>query len=328
MIKKIITLSIMLTAPISALHAQTTSPKIIRFVHTGLDSSPIGQVAKNFKQAVYNEIGENEVVVKIINDYPKANSGRSLDILLNGQVEIMAIPFSAIKNYDPRFQVLNLPFIFSSLKSANSFIDGVYGERLMLSLDPKGLFVFGHMNTGMKHLFTKEKIVSPEKMQELNISTSASFIEQRWVDRLGAYSISEKFNESIFLNDELLDGYSESYANFINIDATNSKGYILETGHMYSGFLILAAKTFWDTLSNELKTVLTDTMTKSIQQGNEIVEELTKLNREKLIASNNFEITKLSIESRQNWVNASSSVWMLWNNEIGDLLIKEAASQR
>ncbi len=130
------------------------------------------------------------------------------------------------------------------------------------------------------------------------------------------------------MNNPEIDGHSATYIDLLDTDISALQGYILETEHIYSGHLIISSNTFWQTLPTELKTSLNDAMKQAIQRSNSAAEQMAQTSKEKLLASKQFEITELSIGGRKKWVQASSSVWMLWSNSIGDQLIQIATSQR
>ncbi len=308
--------------------SSSAEPTIIRFAHNSSAASPVGQVASIFQNIVQQEIGSAKAIIKVVADYQGLNSDALASSVLEGQIEITAVSFDMMKQHSPRLQLFNLPFVFSDINAAKSFTNSTYGERLMLSLNDKGFYHFGQVNTGMKHIFSKEKIEQPEQMKELIITSGASKIEQRWIDRLGAYSTLPRKPQKAFLYNPEIDGHSATYIDLLDTDISALQGYILETEHIYSGHLIISSNTFWQTLPTELKTSLNDAMKQAIQRSNSAAEQMAQTSKEKLLASKQFEITELSIGGRKKWVQASSSVWMLWSDSIGDQLIQIATSQR
>ncbi|MGH1543872.1 MAG: TRAP transporter substrate-binding protein DctP [Arenicella sp.] len=308
------------------LSAQTPRPLSIRFVHSEAPDSPIGLMAAYFQQSVRNDIGASNVVVEIVADYSGFSTTGLAGALLDEKIEMAAVPFTEIAEQSPRFQVFNLPFVFSGQAAASSFANGPWGERLMLTLDRRGFHRLGFVEIGMKHLVSKKRVVLPEHMNGLDVTTGDSFVEQRWIDRLGAFSNVKPYSQNSFLNAENIDGYSTHYSNIPAINSPNSKAYVLETGHIFAASLLLTSNAFWEQIPVELKTRLSDIIEDAIEFGNTTARQMQQKSRDIVSTSNQFELTELTLEERKRWVDASSSVWLLWGDEVGEQLLKEAAS--
>lgn len=59
---------------------------------------------------------------------------------------------SALAGFDKRIQALDLPYLFTSRKTAFEAVDGILGEKLNGYLAAKGILILGYQENGFRHV--------------------------------------------------------------------------------------------------------------------------------------------------------------------------------
>ncbi len=249
--------------------------------------------------------------------------------MLDGQVEIAAPSLSKLKKYSSRYQVFDLPFIFSSPVSAEKFIQGEYGERLLNTLRAKGFQGLGYLNNGMRQISSNKRMESPEDLTGLKFRYSGSNVAKKWMSNVGAQPLRISFSKVYnALASKEIDGQVNTWSNILSKKFHEQQEYILESNHSYIGYVILTSRTFWNSLPEQDQAQLKQALRAAIDYGNRIAGDKAITDRQAIIDSGQAVVYKLSVDQRQLWTEAMLPVWENFEDEIGTTLIQAAASQR
>lgn len=183
-------------------------------------------------------------------DIPNAKVMQLLD---SGNVQLATTYTVALGQKDNALWALNLPFAFSSYDQVSTFLDGTPGQQLLStigkSMNDEGLAFT--MSGGFRIIASKDvAIQSPADMQGLRIGTSGGPVAEATLKALGAIPVPLDL-ESGQADLTKLDGVETTYSRLSEVVGSNSPytKYINETDHSVFLTVILADKTFMDSLS-------------------------------------------------------------------------------
>ena len=314
-----------------SVHAKSSQEKpiVIRFSHVVSPSTPKGLMAEKFKELIERRIGKEYVTVKISPNSELYSDSKVLDALLAGNVEMAAPSVSKFRKYSQRFQVFDLPFIFSSSQSARNFMMGEYGERLLRSLNPAGFYGFGYLSNGMRQLTANQPIITPKDLDGLRIRYSGSKVAKAWLSSLNSNPQKISFSkvyESLRSNE--IEAQMNTWSNILSKKFHTQQKYLLESNHSFSAYIILTSSDFWDKFPARYKSTVEKTIQDAIKYGNDLVENELSQARQEILDSGQVEVFNMTTTQRNEWVTAMLPIWQQFEDEVGRELLKEAAAQR
>ena len=100
--------------------------------------------------------------------------------------------------FDPRFNVVSLPFLFDSVEDADAKLDGEAGEKLKADpFDEYGLHCMGIAENGFRQLTnSKQEVTSVDDMKNLKIRVAGSNLLMECYKRWGADATNMNWSET------------------------------------------------------------------------------------------------------------------------------------
>ncbi len=322
---KILCLGLALCCPSTSFGAWNAETITINFPIDDDPASPINAVAKKVKELSIQRLGEHIIKVNL---YPA--SGKDLFLEMEqGYAQMIAPSLPSLKRYSTRMQVFELPFLFYSAKAAENFLDGEWGIRLLDSLSLTGISAHGYIHRGMKHLTSNIEIKKPSDLALLKLAISESNTAQQHYQSLGVEVINlNKTQIPQALLSKKVDATENNWENIFFQKLSEQQSFILETGHAYSGNVVISKESIWKQIPPELQPVLKNIIKDAISYGNQQAKKLNQSLRKNIIESGAVTIAELSVGERYEWIAAAQEVWKSYENEIGVNLIREASTFR
>jgi C4-dicarboxylate-binding protein DctP len=160
----------------------------------------------------------------------------------------------------PPLQVFSIPYLFSHREIAWEVLDGPFGQMLIRDMAEKtGMRpLFWIENGGFRHYSNnKRPIHSPEDMKGLRIRTMGTPLHMKIVSDLGGRPVPiswSKLYEAI--ESGIVDGQENSIATFMIPQLENIQNHIVLDAHVYGIYTLLMNDAWYQTLPEDLKTVL------------------------------------------------------------------------
>lgn len=308
--------------------APAAQPLEIRFAYDVAQDTPKGQMALRFKELVEQRYA-GSVVVKLFPDKQLYGDETVLQELLAGNVELAAPPLTQFKRYSSRLQLFDLPFLFVNQIAAQRFVRGIYGQRLMRTLEPKGLIGLGYLDNGMKQLSANKPLYLPEDAAGMTFRIMDSDVLEKQFRQIGANALRKPFSEVYaLLQTQEVDGQENTWSNMYSQQFHQVQPYIVDSNHGYLGYMVATSADFWNSLSLARQKELVVLLEEAIRYGNQIAQRKAEQDRLAVIASGTSQVYALTEVQRSHWVKAMRPVWQQFEDQIGSELINAAASQR
>jgi len=156
---------------------------------------PLFEVLQRFADNVKKKTN-GAIEVKV---YATGELGSQLNILTGlqtGIIDLCAHTSGYIDTLVPQFQVMDLPFLFPDLASAEKVLDGPIGKQLSDLLTPKGIYGLSYGYWGWRVTSTiNRKVPKPEDMKGLKIRVQPGPIFAATFRALGANPIAIDYSE-------------------------------------------------------------------------------------------------------------------------------------
>lgn len=298
---------------------------VINFPVDNEKNSPVREMGEKFQELVDQRLGALIVEVKLYD----VGERDLFDELKLENAQMIAPRLPDLKRYSKRMQVFELPFLFYSGRAAEDFLNGVWGQRLLKSLQIKGISAHGYIHRGMKHLTSHESVTKPEELASKTLAIYGSNTAEKHYQALGVKIVNlPKERADIALEGGLVDSTENNWENIFEQNLHQQQKYILESGHAYSGNVLITTNKIWEGLPTELQPVLRQILDESIQYTNKYVKKLNESYKQEVLKNNETIIKELSVGERYVWIEAVRDVWSSYEDEIGTELINAAASHR
>ncbi|MBT3145164.1 TRAP transporter substrate-binding protein [Neptunomonas phycophila] len=304
----------------------TAAPIEIKFSHVVAENTPKGQMAIKFKELVAERLaGKAEVEV-----YPNSQlfgDGKELEAMLLGDIQFIAPSLSKFQKYTSSLQVFDLPFLFKNMEAVEKFQQSEAGQKMLMSMEDKGLIGLGYLHNGLKQLSASEPLRVPSDAAGKKFRIMTSDVLQSQFEAVEAVPLKKPFSEVFtLLQTKAIDGQENTWSNIYSKKFFEVQPYITESNHGVLDYLVVTSTEFWMDLDEDIRAELKKALDEAIAYGNEIAAKKGDEDRQAIIDSNRSEIIELTDAERQQWVDAMKPVWKQFESDIGADLIEAAVS--
>jgi TRAP-type transport system periplasmic protein len=294
----------------------------IKLGHVTNDQSAIHKGSIKFKELV-EEKSNGKMIVEVI---PGGQLGNEKDLIESTQIGTIqiTIPSAAVlSNFVPKASVLTLPYViegknerekykmFVELAKTDAYKEiGTQAETVNLVAFPEAVWWVGD-----RHLTTADNPVKkPEDMKGLKVRTPDAKAHTEPFKIMNA-NVTPMNIAEVYMS--LKTGTIEAQENSINQIYTNKfyevQKYVNLTGHMTQNELPVVSKQWFDSLNDEQKKIITDSMNESGEYMSEL--QLTANEEElEILKENGMEVVEVDIEA---FKNATADTYKSFEDQVG-----------
>jgi tripartite ATP-independent transporter DctP family solute receptor len=244
--------------------AQDIKNRIIRFGYGLSEVSNQGRAAKVFADEVERASG-GKMKLRAIGAAALGSDVQMQQALIGGAQEMMVGSTATLVGIAKEMAIWDTPFLFNNVKEADAVLDGPVGQKVMDKLQEKGLVGLVYWENGFRNLTNNKRAVAKlEDMDgiKLRVMQNNVFIDS--FKTLGANAVPLPFSELFTaLETKTVDGQENPYNTILSSKFYEVQKYLTVTNHVYSPWIVLVSKKYWDGLSKYEQKVLLDAAKKS-----------------------------------------------------------------
>src|SRR5690606_30551434 len=201
-------------------------------------------------------------------------------------------------------------------------VDGEIGQDLARRLAEQGFVVGGFIDYGARHLLAKEAVTLPEQMQGKTMRVIQSRLHTSLWSGFGAVPvgipITETYNALSTGVADAMDLTTSAYAGFKLHEVVPC---LTETAHIRSAGVIFYAATFWNSLGEEEKAVLSGISVEATGLFNDwmAADERASLD---LVLSQGAQL--LQPDAPEHWQTRAEPVWEEFGDAVGGRRVIDA----
>ena len=246
------------TAPLAAL-AQDIKPRLIRFGYGLNEQSNQGRAAKFFAEAVEKNSG-GKMKVRAIGAAALGPDTQMQQALVGGAQEMMVGSTATLVGITKEMALWDTPFLFGNAKEADAVLDGPIGQKVMDKLQDKGLVGLAYWENGFRNLTnTKRPVTRLEDLSGIKLRVMQNNVYLDSFKLLGANAVPLPFSELFSaLETNTVDGQENPFNTILSSKFYEVQKYLSITNHVYSPWVVLVSKKWWDQLSKDEHKVLLD----------------------------------------------------------------------
>jgi TRAP-type transport system periplasmic protein len=253
-----------LATPFAASWAQDIKPRIIRFGYGLNEISNQGRATKLFAEEVEKASG-GKMKIRAIGAAALGSDLQMQQALIGGAQEMMVGSTATLVGITKDMAIWDTPFLFDNAREADVVLDGPVGQKVMDKLQEKGLVGLVYWENGFRNLTNNKRAVTKlEDMDgiKLRVMQNNVFIDS--FKTLGANAVPLPFSELFTaLETKTVDGQENPYNTILSSKFYEVQKYLTVTNHVYSPWIVLVSKKYWDGLSKDEHKVLLDAAKKS-----------------------------------------------------------------
>jgi len=244
--------------------AQDIKPRLIRFGYGLNEVSNQGRATKVFSDEVEKASG-GKMKSRAIGAAALGSDVQMQQALIGGAQEMMVGSTATLVGITKEMAIWDTPFLFDNAKEADVVLDGPVGQKVMDKLQEKGLVGLVYWENGFRYLTNNKRAVTKlEDMDgiKLRVMQNNVFIDS--FKTLGANAVPLPFSELFTaLETKTVDGQENPYNTILSSKFYEVQKYLTVTNHVYSPWIVLVSKKYWDGLSKAEQKVLMDAAIKS-----------------------------------------------------------------
>jgi tripartite ATP-independent transporter DctP family solute receptor len=239
--------------------AQDIKPRIIRFGYGLNEDSNQGRAAKVFAQAVEKASG-GKMRVRAIGAAALGPDTQMQQALVGGAQEMMVGSTATLVGITKEMALWDTPFLFNNTREADAVLDGPIGQKVMDQLQAKGLVGLAYWENGFRNLTNSTRPVAKlEDLSGIKLRVMQNNVYLDSFKQLGANAVPLPFSELFSaLETKTVDGQENPYNTILSSKFYEVQKYLSVTNHVYSPWIMLVSKKWWDQLSKDEQKVLRD----------------------------------------------------------------------
>ena len=293
----------------------------LNFSHTQAPNSVSDMAAKEFKKII-EEKSAGSIKVNIVTNCGLSGGDltKALEMTTAGDIDIHAAAPTNAANFDPRFYIFWMPFLFPTM---DSLLKVCQSEEIYNEVDgwcaDMNMKMLGFHNAGARQLSnSKKEIRTPEDLKGMNIRVpGAQLFIDLYRDCFGANPTAMDFSEVYTaLQQKTIDGQENPVSVFDSSKFNEVQKYITQWDYVRDTTAWFMSKKTMDKLSAEQQTMVLDAAKQALDWANTYVTE----NEEEIVKKLEEEgvtVTKLSPEEQKAFADAAAPLYEKYTETIG-----------
>jgi TRAP-type transport system periplasmic protein len=239
--------------------AQDIKPRLIRFGYGLNEQSNQGRASKVFADAVEKASG-GKMKVRAIGASALGPDVQMQQALIGGAQEMMVGSTATLVGITKEMALWDTPFLLSNAKEADALLDGPIGDKIRDKLQEKGLVGLAYWENGFRNLTnSKRAITKVEDLEGIKLRVMQNNVFLNSFKTLGANAVPMAFSELFSaLETNTVDGQENPFNTILSSKFYEVQKYVTVTNHVYSPWIVLVSKKWWDQLSKDEQKILSD----------------------------------------------------------------------
>lgn len=299
---------------------QTTEEKkiVIKLGHVEAEDRSTHQAALEFEKYVEQQ-SNGKVDIEIYANGQLGGDRQMTEAVALGTLHMTLPATSVLTTYNPKFGVLDMPFIFKDEQAGFKALDGEVGAAFNEILESVGFYNLGYNYNGARHMSnSKRPINEPNDLKGLKMRVMESPVYIDLFKALGANATPMSFGEVFTaLQQGTVDGQENAASLVYAMKFHEAQKYYSLTGHTYSYLAVLINDKFYKGLPEDIRKIVADGAQKYLidyQRNMEISDTdkyMSKLKEEGML------INEITPENHEKFVEAVKPMYDKYKAEIG-----------
>ena len=236
-----------------AVAAQDIKPRLIRFGYGLNEQSNQGRAVKLFAEQV-EKLSGGKLKVRAVGAAALGPDTQMQQALIGGAQEMMVGSTATLVGITKEMALWDTPFLVNNVKEADALLDG----PILNKLPEKGLVGLVYWENGFRNLTnSKRPVTKAEDFDGIKLRVMQNPVYLDSFKSLGANAVPLPFSELFSaLETKTVDGQENPFNTILSSKFYEVQKFLSVTNHVYSPWIVLASKKWWDALSKDEQNVL------------------------------------------------------------------------
>ncbi|KHF38743.1 TRAP transporter substrate-binding protein [Halalkalibacter okhensis] len=287
------------------------------------DAHPQYKGLLKFKEIV-EERTDGAIEVQTYHSGQLGDDRTMTEALQLGSQEVVIPSTAPIANFVPEYNLFDFPFLFPSEEVADEVLDGEVGQMFLDMLPDQNLVGLAYWENGFRDLTnSKRAVASADDFNGLRIRTMENDLHLEAFRALGANPTPMAFTELFAaMQQGTVDGQENPIATIYLQRYHEVQDHVSNTNHVYSPFVFLMSKSFFDGLSEEQQQIVSEAALEAGQYQRELNREANAQYLDEL-QEEGMTYTEITPEARQEMVDIVQPVIDQYAERIGQDLVDQ-----
>ena len=281
---------------------------------------PTVQGAKEFAKLVY-ERTEGRIKIKVFAEGEMGNENEVVEQLQYGGIDFARVSVMMLTDLKPRFNVLQLPYLYRDEKHMWKVLDGEIGEEFKKELEGSGLVALSWYDAGARHFYNSSgPIESVEDMKNMRIRVAESDMMAAMVEALGARAVPIAYSDIYAaLETSSIDGAENNWPSYESMRHNEVAKYITLDAHNRIPEMQLVSQATWDQLKETDGEIISACAEESARYERKLWQTREQTVRDQLIKEGCI-VTELSPAELARFRSAVKIVYQMYCSQYSDVV--------
>ncbi|MBU4531170.1 MAG: TRAP transporter substrate-binding protein [Hoeflea sp.] len=304
--------------------ASAVSAQEARLGYVPIPDHPVGKGSIRFAELV-SEKTDGRITIETFGNGVLGNEPQMQSSLQGGFLDVMVGPTSNLVGTIPEFLIFDLPFFYADFDAVDAVTDGRVGDTLFAKLEEMGLVGLAYWDNGFRHMTNAIRPINTvEDMAGLKIRVIPNPLFISTFEALGTNPIPLPYPELYnALESNTVDAQETPVGLIYSSKFYEVQDHLALTGHVYTPYVLLASKKWFDGLAEEdQKRVM-----EAAQESAEYQRSLSRDDADRLtglLEEEGMKVTRLSEEEMTKLRDAVAPVVAEFSETIGTELVEQA----
>lgn len=294
-----------------------------KFACSATDNTCWADMGREFGQLV-SEATDGAVTVEVYaaDQLTAGNQTEGIQGVMDGTIDMSAHSNLIYSAFDPRLNVVSLPFLFDSFEDVDAKMDGEAGEALAKVVEEKGLHLLGIGENGFRHPTNNARAIdSLSAMKGLKLRVAGSELLNAAYGMWGANWTNANWSEVYTgLQTGTYDGQENPLPTADGASISEVQKHVTYWTGVYDCIFFTMNADLYDSLSPELQKIVDECGQKAAQHQRELQREQDQEVLKKW-ANAGVTVTELTPEAIEEFKAASAPCYEQFKDKLSPELI-------
>lgn len=198
---------------------------------------------------------EGKITITIQAGGTLGGEGDTLDMAIQGDLDISSCANSVLANYIPEMSILDQAFLWDSADQANYAVQNELGDLIQEKANAQGIHVIGYMESGFRDVFAKKPIESMADFRGVKIRVMQNEGQLAAFTAFGANPIALSASEQFTaLQQGTIDACENAVSNcWINKFYEAGVNSVINTKHCFVYIPLCMSDNAWNKIPEDLR---------------------------------------------------------------------------
>ena len=276
--------------------------------------------ARKFAELVYQRT-DGRIKINVFAGGEMGSENEVVEQLQYGGIDFARASVMMLAEINPKFNVLQLPYLYRDETLMWQVLDGEIGEEFKKELGGSGLVALSWYDAGARHFYNSSgPIERVEDLKKMRIRVAKSDMMAAMVEALGARAVPMAYSEVYAaLETSSIDGAENNWPSYETMKHYEVAKYITLDAHSRIPEMQLASQATWEKLSETDREIMAACAEESARYERQLWEAREQSVRDRLTKAGCV-VTELSPSEQVRFRAAVMKVYQMYCSEYIDVV--------